>query len=125
MTLAVLHHDEDVDVFERLGLGVPLVRTGEKVAIDLERALQLIADDLAATDRVTLLPVGDLQPRLELPECVGDVHHDAAFQYASPAPSDPPPMVVPVECRRMPAVDLNVVSPQPGTSGEPGATEHT
>lgn len=73
----VLKDDHDVDVRQRLGLGVAPVGTGEEGVFDIESGLKFPADALLSVAGLLGLRLGDLQIPAELLEGYGDAHHDA------------------------------------------------
>jgi hypothetical protein len=72
---SVPQHDHDVDIAQRLGLGVPPIGTGEEVADDVEGLVQLVADLPLPAAGGGVLGVGGLQVAAERPERVVDRDH--------------------------------------------------
>ena len=80
MFFGLLQHEEDVDVLERLRLGVARVGAGQEAAVDRELGVEVIAH-LGLTRRgVLLLPVVQLKPALEFSERLVDGQHQVFLQ---------------------------------------------
>jgi hypothetical protein len=65
----------NVDILERLGLRVTVIRPREEVPVDSKRAANALADFLVALDRVRALGLAELEPLAELLEGFGDGDH--------------------------------------------------
>lgn len=69
-------NDEDVDVLERLGLGVPAVGSCQEIMIDVERRLDRGPNVFLPPTGVVLFRLRQLQAGFEGGESVADLAHD-------------------------------------------------